>query len=124
MATKPWAIGLILISTFFTATGQFFFKLGAELLPANLFDVGALLSNWQLEVGLVFYAVAFALLILALRGGELSVLYPFVSLGFVWVTAVSVFILGEPFSALKALGICAIIIGVSCIGWGSRESLA
>ncbi|MEK6968369.1 MAG: EamA family transporter [Nanoarchaeota archaeon] len=122
METKPLAILIVIISTFFTATGQFLFKMGAERLPQNLFDIVAYLSNWQLMLGLVFYGVAFGMIITALRAGELSVLYPFISLGFVWVTAVSVLLLNEPFTISKGGGILLIFLGVSCIGWGSRAS--
>jgi len=122
MKTKPWAIMLIVFSTLFTASGQLLFKMGAERLPTNIFDIAGYLADWPLVLGLVFYAAAFGMLILALRAGELSVLYPFISLGFVWVTAVSVFFLNEPLTLAKAGGILLIFAGVSCIGWGSKSS--
>ena len=113
---------LIVFSTLFTASGQLLFKMGAERLPTNIFDIAGYLADWPLVLGLVFYAAAFGMLILALRAGELSVLYPFISLGFVWVTAVSVFFLNEPLTLAKAGGILLIFAGVSCIGWGSKSS--
>lgn len=122
MQTKPRAIVTVIFSTLITATGQFFFKMGAERLPSDLFDIKAYMPNWPLALGIILYAIAFGLLILALRDGELSVLYPFISLGFVWVALVSFLILKEPFSFAKLGGIALIMFGVSFVGWGSKES--
>ncbi len=121
MSTRPWAIALVIFSTILTASGQFFFKLGADMLPDNLFDFYAVISDWPLFVGLMLYGVAMLLLIISLRGGELSVIYPFISLGFVWVTAVSIFFLNEPATFSKLFGISLILFGVSSIGWGSQQ---
>jgi len=55
----------------------------------------------------------------ALRGGDLSVLYPFVSLSYIWVMLLSIKMLGEKMTKLKWLGILLIISGVSLIGLGS-----
>ena len=89
-----------------------------QILPLN---IPLLASNWPLMVGLVLYAIAAAMFIIALRSGELSEIYPFISLGFVWVTLVSVFLLKEPFTLAKGAGIAFILAGVSFIGWGSKK---
>ena len=121
MTTKSSSIILVVISTFLTASGQFFFKRGAEMLPSNLLDIPALVVNWPLILGLGFYGLALIMLVLALQGGELSVLYPFISLGFVWVALVSIFILKEPFTIPKAAGMAFILGGVSLIGFGAKR---
>jgi uncharacterized membrane protein len=60
------------------------------------------------------------LFIPALKGGDLSVLYPFVALAYIWVSLLSVKFLGEKMNKFKWLGIALIIIGVSFIGIGSN----
>jgi multidrug transporter EmrE-like cation transporter len=57
----------------------------------------------------------------ALRYGELSVLYPLISLGFVWVTIISVIVFHEAMNPMKGIGIGSIMLGVAVLGWGSRH---
>ena len=58
---------------------------------------------------------------LALREGELSMLYPIISLTYVWVTLLSYTVLGERPNAFKIAGIVVIVIGVAVLGRGGRK---
>ena len=78
-----------------------------------------LFSNYALIAGFVLYAIGAAMLIIALRGGELSVLYPFIALSFVWVALISRFFFHEPMNVFKLTGIGFIMLGIACIGKGS-----
>ncbi|HIH42574.1 TPA: EamA family transporter [Candidatus Woesearchaeota archaeon] len=118
MATKTWAILLVIFSTAITSTAQIFYKLGANNLKFNLWY---LITNYHLIIGLGLYAIAAALLIIALKGGELSVLYPIIATSYIWVTIASAYFLNEPTNLYKWLGIICIIIGVSIIGYGSKR---
>jgi len=62
------------------------------------------------------YGLATLIYIPALRGGDLSVLYPIISLSFVAVSLLSVWLLKERMNLLKWIGIVLIIAGVSLIG--------
>jgi undecaprenyl phosphate-alpha-L-ara4N flippase subunit ArnE len=81
----------------------------------------ALLTNYQLIAGYAFYGLFTVLLVIALREGELSMLYPIISLGYVWVTALSYFIFGDRLNLPKAAGIACIMIGVAVLGQGGRK---
>jgi len=65
--------------------------------------------------------VAAVLMILALRHGELSVLYPLISLSYVWVAVLSVLIFGEVMNIYKVGGVCLIMIGVGVLGMAGRK---
>lgn len=119
MTTKLWAIILILIATWFGAFGSLFFKLGANELTFNL---KKLIKNYKLMLGVIFYGLGTILFIPALRGGELSILYPLVSLGYIWAVFLSLKILKEKMNKFKWLGMIAIIIGVILIGIGNSVS--
>ena len=51
----------------------------------------------------------------ALKGRELSRLYPIIALTYVWVTFLSVMFLGEHVNFFRALGIGLIVSGVSIL---------
>ena len=107
---------LIILCTIFTSLGQIFWKLGV-----SNFSLMEILTNVNLILGFVFYGVGLILLVSALKFGDLSLLYPFIALGFVWVALISHFFLGEGLNLIKSLAIIVIIAGVSLIGYGGRK---
>jgi drug/metabolite transporter (DMT)-like permease len=117
--TKPWAIGVVVICTIFTAIGSLLLKKGIDRFSMSW--QGAL-DAYLVIVGLFVYFLGFILLTLAFRHGELSVLFPFVSLSFVWVAFLSYFFLGEIISVLEMLGVAAIVCGVILIGSSGRNN--
>lgn len=117
MATKSWAVGLVLLCTLLTSAGQLFLKLGSKTVSLNF----GLLTNYPLMAGIVLYLTSAVMLIIALKGGELSVLYPFIATSFVWVSLLSTRFLGEAMGSWKWLGIAVIIAGVSFVGIGSKN---
>lgn len=109
------SIALMIVCTIFTSLGQLFLKLGANKLEVSLKGI---FLNFPLIVGIIFYAIGAALLIYSLKKANLSFIYPFVSLSFIWVSLLSYFFLNESLSFIQLLGIPFIIIGVSLIGGG------
>jgi multidrug transporter EmrE-like cation transporter len=118
MKTHPLAIISVLLATLLTATGQFLFKMGTAHMVLDM----SLLTNWYLIAGFAVYGVSAAILVVSLKYGELSVLYPIIAFSFVWVNIISFELLGEELNTLKWAGVSMIIIGVSCIGFGSRQT--
>ncbi len=80
-----------------------------------------LLTNYSLIFGYVLYGINTLLLVLALREGELSMLYPIIALTYVWVTLLSYMLLSEKSNLCKNLGIAAIVLGVAVLGRGERK---
>ena len=115
MATQLWAIGLVVLGTLVGAFGPILLKKASA---KRLSKLSALATNYPLFGGVALYALGTLLFIPALKGGDLSVLYPFVSLGYVWVSLLSVKFLNEKMNSYKWLGIALIIIGVTFIGIG------
>ena len=116
MKTELWAIVLVLIATTLGSFGPLFLKKASSALTLNLKNI---ITNKNLMRGLFFYAIGTVLFIPALKGGELSVLYPIVALVYVWVSFLSMKFLNEKMTRLKWVGIALIIIGVSLIGFGA-----
>ena len=76
------------------------------------------MKNYNLFAGVALYGAGTVLFIPALKGGDLSVLYPFVALVYIWVSLLSVKFLGEKMNKFKWAGVALIIIGVTFIGLG------
>lgn len=115
MTTQLWAIGLVVIGTVIGAFGALLFKLGADKLTFNLKE---LLKNHKLIWGFILYFISAVFYIIALKGGELSVIYPIVSLAYIWIILLSIKVLKEKMNTLKWLGISTIVVGVVFIGFG------
>ena len=117
MATQLWAIGLVILATLIGAFGPILLKKASA---KRLSKISSLITNYHLFGGVALYAIGTILFIPALKGGDLSVLYPFVALAYIWISLLSVKFLGEKMNRLKWLGILLIIVGVSFIGAGSQ----
>ncbi len=116
MATQLWAIGLVILATLVGAFGPILLKKASA---RKLSKISSLIKNYYLFGGVSLYAISTIMFIPALRGGDLSILYPFVSLTYIWVSLLSVKFLGEKMSKYKWLGVVFIILGVTFIGIGS-----
>lgn len=105
---------LVFFCTVFGVAAQFLIKTSANQMQAITLE--ALLTNWALWSGLTLYGISTGLLILALRDGELSLLYPVISLTYVWVTILSVTVFDERLTLYKGAGITIIVLGVALLG--------
>jgi uncharacterized membrane protein len=114
---KP--IILIMLCTIFTSAGQILFKLASQ----NLNSFNDIFTNYFLFLGFISYGIGSVLMIIALKYGDLSLVYPFVALSFIWVTLLSIILFNELVYLINWFGIIAIIIGVSFIGFGSSREV-
>ena len=115
---KYKGIILMIICTIFTAIGQFFIKTGVETLTLNLFSI---ITNYSLIFGLFLYGFSGIILVFALKQGELNVIYPMISLSYIWTTLISIFLLNEYVSGVQITGISAVLLGVFFITNGEKK---
>ena len=117
------AVLIIIAGTFLVAVAQMLIKSGANRLGhADLIGTAiGILTIPPLLAGYCLYGIFAVMMIYALRHGELSVLFPLISLGFVWVAILSVFIFHEAMSPLKGVGIAIIVCGVATLGRGGSH---
>jgi drug/metabolite transporter (DMT)-like permease len=113
---------LVVCCTIIGAAAQILIKKGADTLGGNPTMVQtalAMVLNPALLAGFSMYGVSMVLLVMALRHGELSLLYPVFALTYVWVAILSVLILHESMNAFKLAGIAIIVGGIAVLGKGS-----
>ena len=119
-AKRKLAIVIVLACTLLVAIGQYLIKLGANRLShaGFLATVIGIITIPQLFAGYCLYAVFTVMFVYALRHGELSILYPLIALGYVWVTITAVLAFHEHLNPLKIAGLIVIMLGVGVLGWG------
>ncbi|MFC1741523.1 EamA family transporter [Nanoarchaeota archaeon] len=115
METPLWTIAVFICVSVISAIATFLVKLGASKITRN---IRRLLKNWHFFSGVFLYGFATIISIAALRFGELSVLYPFVALQYVWTNLLSRKFLDEKITLLKWVGVALIFLGVVLIGFG------
>ena len=114
MVTRTWAFGLVLITTILITVAQYFLKTGVSTFPEVLLNI-------PLIIGVLIYAVGSVFMILAFKGGEVSVLYPVIATSYIWVALISLVYLNESITPLRWIGIAIVIVGITAIGFGSKK---
>jgi len=112
--TELLSIGLVLFGAIVNASAAFFIKIGVD--NFSLFKLYK--SNFFL-LGFFLYLASTFIYLIALRGGELSVLYPLVSTTYIWSMFLSVKYLEEKMNKWKWLSLFGIIVGAIFIGLGA-----
>jgi len=115
---------LVVVMTLINATSQVLIKTGAASLgthPTLVQTAIGIVTNLSLFAGYSLLGISTVLMVLALRHGELSLLYPFIALTFVWVTILSNVVFHEQVNAPMIAGIALIVAGVSTLGRGATR---
>lgn len=112
---------LVVCCTVIGAAAQVLIKKGAGALgpnPTILHTALAMVLTPALFAGYSMYGVSTVLLVLALRHGQLSLLYPVFAMTYVWVTVLSVLVFHESMNPYKIAGIVIIVGGIAVLGRG------
>lgn len=125
--TSARSILLVLLCTVIGAAAQILVRHGADYVDGALLNQSlwlfavSLATNWTLLGGYACLAFNMILLVVALREGQLSILYPIIALTYVWVTILSPMFFDDAINVYKIVGVGVIVLGVSLIGMGSRS---
>ncbi|MBV8452814.1 MAG: hypothetical protein JOZ29_11140, partial [Deltaproteobacteria bacterium] len=106
MRTPLSSIILVLFGSFIGSFGAVFLKLGAEHMKGSL---ARLLTNYWLGVGVVLYLLSSVFYMMGVAQGQLTVLYPMVSLGYIWAIVWARLFFKEQFTIAKIGGQIMII---------------
>jgi drug/metabolite transporter (DMT)-like permease len=116
-ATTPLSsIILILVSSFVGSFGAVFLKLGAEHMHGS---IARIFTNYWLATGVVLYLLSSVFYIMGVSQGQVTVLYPMVSLGYLWAMVWARIFFKESFTIFKIGGLAMIIVGVALINLGN-----
>jgi multidrug transporter EmrE-like cation transporter len=112
-------LGLVFCCTLLGAAAQVLMKTGANHI-AHPGLIG-MATNLPLMAGYCLYGLSTVLLVVALKDGELSLLYPVIALTYVWVTVLSFVVFHDDINPWKLIGIVLIVSGVAVLGKGGRR---
>jgi multidrug transporter EmrE-like cation transporter len=112
--TPITSILLVLLASLIGSFGAVFLKLGAAHLRGGLRHI----FNWQLATGVALYVGSSVPFVMGLKHGELSVLYPMVSAGYICTMFWSKIFFNEPITTGKIGALAMILAGIICIGIG------
>jgi drug/metabolite transporter (DMT)-like permease len=97
--------------------GSVFLKLGALRLSRDVWSF----FNSRLVLGVGLYLASSVIYAMGIRGGQVSVLYPLVSLGYIFTLVWSKLFFNEPITRYKVTGLCLILVGVFLVGVGASR---
>jgi undecaprenyl phosphate-alpha-L-ara4N flippase subunit ArnE len=109
----------VIVGSVIGSFGAVFLKLGAERLHMNLRSLAA---NWRLALGVVFYLLSSVFYTIGVKHGELSVLYPLVSVGSIWTLLWSKLFLKEMLTRPKFVAVGMILTGCVLLGIGGSKN--
>jgi len=107
---------LVLGASVVGSFGAVFLKLGSPKVNKNPLSF----LNPQLALGVFLYLGSSVFYAFGIRGGQLSILYPLVSLGYVWTMVWARIVFKESFTRNKLAGLALILIGVTLVGMGAK----
>jgi uncharacterized membrane protein len=112
-------LAIILLGVTFSAVGQVSWKLGMNLIgPVNGLQPSDLIFIFldpYIVFGLIMYGLSTVFWLIALSRMELSYVYPFISLTYILVLALSYLVLKESIGLNKIAGTVLIILGLILI---------
>ena len=116
MTTPISSMGFVLAGSVIGSFGAVFLKSGALALRKHW---SSLVFNWRLAVGVGTYLLSSVFFVKGLSNGELSVLYPMVSLGYICTLLWSHLFFHERVTKAKLAGVGLILVGIVFLGFGN-----
>ena len=115
MTTPVSSMALVIVSSLFGSFGMVFFKAGANSMSGGL---QSLIFNWKVILGIGLYLLSSVFFVLGVKVGELSILYPLVSLGTIWTLVWARLFFNEPLTKTKFAAVGLILIGIVFLNLG------
>jgi len=117
MTTPFSSMALVLVGSLIGSVGAIFLKSGAHQVNRRWTSIA---FNWRLGAGIATYMASSVLFVKGMSNGELSVLFPLVSVGYVCTLAWSRLFFNEMITKTKLAGVGLILVGIAFLGLGGH----
>jgi drug/metabolite transporter (DMT)-like permease len=114
-ATPLSSMLLVLSASFIGSIGMVFLKKASKHLHQGFLNIVSVNS----AIGVTLFVLSSVVYLTGIRNGQLSVLYPMVSLSYVWAMFWARLVFNEPLTKQKFAGLGLVLIGVFFLGLGS-----
>jgi drug/metabolite transporter (DMT)-like permease len=116
MTSTPFSsMLLVFAASLIGSIGMVFLKKASAHLHKGFFHI----ISVNAAVGVILFVASSVFYLAGVRNGQLSVLYPMVSLGYVWALFWARFFFNEPLTKQKFAGLGLVLVGVFFLGLGS-----
>ena len=112
MAIEIFPLVLVLIASLIAAVAAMFIKKGSARLSRKAFRN---LKNWHVIFGGLLYFIGSIFFVIAIKHGELSIIYPIFATQYIWVSLLALLFLKERMNICKWLGVIFIVVGAFLI---------
>jgi undecaprenyl phosphate-alpha-L-ara4N flippase subunit ArnE len=106
---------LVFVASVIGSLGMAFLKKGSAHLTRSIWSF----LNGKLLIGVALFLGSSVFYAWGIKNGQLSVLYPMVSLGYVWGLLWAKLFFNEAMTKQKIMGLGLILLGVCFVGMGS-----
>jgi drug/metabolite transporter (DMT)-like permease len=114
-STPLSSILLVFFGSLIGSIGMVFLKKASSHLHHGFLHI----FNWNSVLGVGLFLLSSVFYLKGIAHGQLSVLYPMVSLSYVWALIWAKIFFHERFTREKFMGLGLVIAGVCCVGFGS-----
>lgn len=104
-----WIYPLMVVATLLGAFGSLYLKMGSKHLERGIKN---LIFNKTLIIGIALFTASALLVIIALKFGDLSKVFPMTALTYVWVAILSWRFLKEKMTREKLAAFALIVLGI------------
>jgi len=109
----------MVVCTVFTSSAQLLYKKGVDKLGFNFISI---ITNWPIILGIILYGLGAILVIMGLRGGEVTTLYPIITASYILVAFGSSYFFREIITPLRWLGILVVMVGILVVIFGEKNN--
>ena len=114
-STPASSVALVLLASFIGSYGMVFLKKASKDLHISILKM----INFQFVTGVALFLVSSVVYLMGIRHGQISVLYPTVSLSYAWALLWGKLVFGEAFTKSKVVGLSLVLLGVVLVQAGS-----
>jgi drug/metabolite transporter (DMT)-like permease len=115
ISTPLTSILLVLFGSFIGSIGMVFLKKASSNLHKSFWHI----INLNSAIGITLFVISSVFYLAGIRNGQLSVLYPMVSLSYVWAMFWARLVFNEPLTKQKFAALGLVLVGVFFLGLGS-----
>jgi len=99
----------VLLFTLFAALGSYFFKISDR--------IRGIIKNWHIYLGVLSYLLSNIFFILALKNNNLTIVFAFTGLNYIWSLILGGALLKEKITRTKIIAVGLIVVGVIVINF-------